>query len=80
MQNENSFTDKRFLLTWKRNPLTIKGLDLQASRRSVPAGSVHHLVLNSAICASNFCVVRYILLSLRLINVDTSRKWISLKY
>ena len=23
MQNENSFTDKRFLLTLKRNPLTI---------------------------------------------------------
>ena len=42
--------------------------------------SVHLLVLNSAICTSNFCVARYILLSSRLINVDASRKWISLKY
>ena len=28
MQNENSFTDKRFLLILMRNPLTIKGLHL----------------------------------------------------
>ena len=28
MQNENSFTDKRFPLTLNRNPLTIKGLHL----------------------------------------------------
>ena len=28
MQNENSFTNKRFLLTLKRNHLTIKGLHL----------------------------------------------------
>ena len=28
MQNENSFTDKRFLLTLERNSLTIKGLHL----------------------------------------------------
>ena len=26
MQNKNIFTDRRFLLTQKRNPLTIKGL------------------------------------------------------
>ena len=28
MQNENSFSDKLFHLTLKRNPLTIKGLNL----------------------------------------------------
>ena len=28
LQNENSFTDKRFLLTLKINPLTIKELHL----------------------------------------------------
>ena len=37
MQNENSFTYKRFSLTMKRNPLSIKGLHLQASSQSAPA-------------------------------------------
>ena len=37
MQNENSFTDKQFLLTLKRNPSTTKGLNLLASGRSAPA-------------------------------------------
>ena len=37
MRNENSFTDKRSILTLKRNPLSIKGLHLYASRQSAPA-------------------------------------------
>ena len=37
MQNENSVTDKQFVLTLKRNPLTIKGLHLWVIRRSAPA-------------------------------------------
>ena len=37
MQNKNIFGDKRFRLTLRRNPLTIKGLHLLANRRSAPA-------------------------------------------
>ena len=37
MQNENSITDKRFVLTLKINPLPIKGFHLKVSRRSAPA-------------------------------------------
>ena len=40
----------------------------------------HRLVLNNAICTSNFCIARYILLLSRLINVDILREWIPLKY
>ena len=37
MQSENSFTNKRFHLTLKRNPLAIKGLHLYVSGRSALA-------------------------------------------
>ena len=46
MQNENSFTDKLFHLTAKRNPLTIKGLHLWASVTSFFVAFENRSIIN----------------------------------
>ena len=46
LQNENNFTDKRFLLTLKRNPSTIKGLHLEDSVTSFFIASDNRSIIN----------------------------------